>query len=59
MNIKQKHKLANKTANWIINSILKMKDEDLIKFFDLLSNELKKRGIEDVRSCADFLDWFY
>lgn len=56
MNFKQKHKLANKTANWIINSILKMKDEDLIKFFDLLSNELKKRGIEDVRSCSDFFD---
>lgn len=56
MNLKQKHKLANKTANWIINSILKMKDEDLILFFDLISKELKKRGIEDVRSCTDFFD---
>lgn len=56
MNLKQKHKLANKTANWIISSILRMQDKDLIKFFDLLSEELKKRGIEDVRSCADFLD---
>ena len=59
MNLKQKHKLANKTANWIINSILKMRDEDLIQFFELLSEELKKRGIEDVRSCSDFFDWFY
>lgn len=56
MNLKQKHKLANKTANWIINCILKLKDEDLINLFELLSNELKKRGIEDVRSCSDFLD---
>lgn len=56
MNLKQKQKLACKTANWIINSILKMRDEDLIQFFNLLSEELKKRGIEDVRSCSDFLD---
>ena len=56
MNLKQKHKLSNKMANWIINSILKLKDEDLLKLFELISNELKKRGIEDVRSCSDFLD---
>lgn len=56
LNVKQKTKLANKTANWIISSILRMQDKDLIMFFELLSEELKKRGIEDVRSCADFLD---
>lgn len=56
MNFKQKNKLANKTANWIINSILRLKDEDLILFYDLISKELKKRGIEDVRSCTDFFD---
>ena len=56
MNLKQKHKLANKISNWIINSILKLKDEDLIKLFELISNELKKRGLEDVRSCSDFLN---
>lgn len=56
MNLKQKHKLASKTANWIINCILKLKDEDLIKLFELISNELKKRGIIDVRSCSDFFN---
>lgn len=52
----RRNKKANKTANWIINSILKLNDDDLILFFDLISKELKKRGIEDVRSCTDFFD---
>lgn len=56
MNLKQKHKLANQTANLIINIILKMKDDDLIQFLNLILEELKKRGIEDVRCCSDFFD---
>lgn len=56
MNLKQKNKLANKTAIAIINLILKLNDEALINLFIIISNELKKRGIEDVRSCSDFLD---
>ena len=56
MNFKQKHKLASKTANMIINVILKLSDEDIIRLINLLCEELKKRGIEDVRSCSDFLN---
>ena len=56
MNIKQKQTLASKTANIIINLILKLSDEDIIRLTDLLCEELRKRGIEYVRGCSGFYD---
>ena len=56
MNFKQKSKLANKTANWIVKSILKLSDENLIEFYKLIEKELEKRGIVYVRSCSEFFD---
>lgn len=57
MNRKQRrNRKAYKVANWIINSILKLEDFDLIDFYILIEEELKKRGYEDVRSCTDFLN---
>lgn len=41
-NKKQK---AEKVANWIINSILKLPDADLKQLYLLLEEELKKRGV--------------
>lgn len=40
-----KKQKAEKVANWIINSILKLPDEDLKQLYLLLENELKKRGV--------------
>ena len=52
----RRNKKANKIANWIVNTILKLDNFYLINFYILIQEELKKRGIEDVRSCSEFYD---
>lgn len=42
---KNKKQKAEKVANWIIESILKMSDDSLKQFYLLIEEELKKRGV--------------
>lgn len=47
MNRKQKrNKKANKIAKWIVDSILKLDDENLIAFYEMIDSELKKRSLD-------------
>lgn len=41
----RRNKKANKLAQWIVKSILKLPDDELIQFFNLINNELHKRGV--------------
>lgn len=54
MFIKLRDNIAYKVSNWILKIVLKLDDKDLIAYYAFIEIELKKRGIEDVRSCADF-----
>lgn len=49
---KTKRQQAEKIANWFVENVLKLKDDELLDFYNLLYDELVKRGvIKDVRGC--------
>lgn len=51
MNRKQRrNKKGNIVAKWIVESILKLDDENLLNFYLLIKNELEERGVLCVRS---------
>lgn len=52
----RRNKKVNKVAKWIVDSILKLNDENLLEFYKLIEKELEKRGIVDVRSCTEFFN---
>lgn len=49
---KTKRQQAEKIANWFVENILKLKDQELLDFYNLIYDELVKRGVlKDVRGC--------
>lgn len=46
MNREQRRsKKASRVAQWIVDTILKLDNEHLIEFYNLISDELRKRGV--------------
>lgn len=45
---KKKKVKANKVVTWIVNSILKLDDKNLLNFYQLIYDELLKRGVISV-----------
>ena len=49
---KTKKQEAEKVANWFIDKILNLKDQELLDFYNMIYDELVKRGVlKDVRGC--------
>lgn len=59
---KKKKVKANKVATWIVNSILKLDDKNLLNFYQLISDELLKRGVINVWGYWNFINsinWYF
>lgn len=49
---KTKRQQAEKIANWFVDQVLHLKDQELLDFYNLIYDELVKRGVlKDVRGC--------
>lgn len=49
---KTKKQQAEKIANWFVKNVLSLKDDELLDFYNLIYDELIKRGVlKDVRGC--------
>lgn len=41
----RRNKKASAVAKWIVDTILKLDNDHLIEFYNLITNELVKRGV--------------
>lgn len=57
---KTKRQQAEKIANWFVDQVLHLKDQELLDFYNLIYDELVKRGVlKDVRGCWNIYDSIY
>lgn len=57
---KTKKQQAEKIANWFVKNVLSLKDDELLDFYNLIYDELIKRGVlKDVRGCWKFFYTIY
>lgn len=47
----KRNKYTLKVAKWIVESILKLDDENLLNYYLIIKEELEKRGVIYDRSC--------